>query len=137
MHNSTSTQEWEYPRCNLIYMRELGEGQFGKVLLMKAKVCYACLQCRNGANIISACSLQGIAGFTDTIPVAVKTLSSTDPEVVTKFMEEAELMKKFSHPNIVSLLGKQPAITHDFVTDMVSGSFHFMYVAKAICQAWN
>lgn len=81
--------------------------------------------------------MQGIAGFTDTIPVAVKTLSSTDPEVVTKFMEEAELMKKFSHPNIVSLLGKQPAITHDFVTDMVSGSFHFMYVAKAICQAWN
>ena len=57
--------------------------------------------------IIYACSSQGIAGFTDNIPVAVKTLSSTDPAVVNKFMEEAELMKKFSHPNIVSLLGKQ------------------------------
>lgn len=37
--------------------------------------------------------------------MAVKTLSSRDPEMVAKFMEEAELMKKFSHPNIVSLLG--------------------------------
>ena len=40
------------------------------------------------------------------MPVAVKTLSSRDPELVAKFMEEADLMKKFSHPNIVSLLGK-------------------------------
>ena len=49
---------------------------------------------------------QGIAGYQGYIPVAVKTLSTSDPEVVRKFMEEAELMKKFSHPNIVSLLGK-------------------------------
>ena len=80
--------------------------------------------------------MQGIAGFTDTIPVAVKTLSSTDPEVVTKFMEEAELMKKFSHPNVVSLLGKQLAVLTTLrQIIMVSGSFHFMYVPKAICQA--
>ncbi len=31
-------QNWSYPRSNLTYMRELGEGQFGKVLLMKATV---------------------------------------------------------------------------------------------------
>ena len=31
-------QEWQYPRNRLVYMRELGEGQFGKVLLMKAQV---------------------------------------------------------------------------------------------------
>ena len=37
--------------------------------------------------------------------MAVKTLASRDPVKVTKFMEEAELMKIFSHPNIVSLLG--------------------------------
>ena len=37
--------------------------------------------------------------------MAVKTLTSRDPEVIKKFMEEADLMKKFSHPNIVSLLG--------------------------------
>ena len=33
-----SLQEWEYPRESLVYMKELGEGQFGKVHLMKAKV---------------------------------------------------------------------------------------------------
>ena len=32
-------QNWQYPRNQLVYMRELGEGQFGKVLLMKAQVC--------------------------------------------------------------------------------------------------
>ena len=49
--------------------------------------------------------MQDIAGYSGKIPVAVKTLTSRDPEVIRKFMEEAELMKKFSHPNIVSLLG--------------------------------
>ncbi len=32
------TQQWQYPRSKLTYMRELGEGQFGKVLLMEARV---------------------------------------------------------------------------------------------------
>ena len=50
--------------------------------------------------------MQGIAGYKGKIPVAVKTLSTTSSEVVGKFMEEAELMKKFTHPNIVSLLGE-------------------------------
>lgn len=49
---------------------------------------------------------QGIAGYKGELPVAVKTLSSREPEMVARFMEEAELMKKFSHPNIVSLLGR-------------------------------
>ena len=39
--------------------------------------------------------------------MAVKTLNSKDPDVIQRFKEEAKLMKKFSHPNIVSLLGKQ------------------------------
>ena len=34
----TNVRQWQYPRSNLTYMRELGEGQFGKVLLMEAKV---------------------------------------------------------------------------------------------------
>lgn len=76
--------KWDYPRDKLIYMRELGEGQFGKVLLMRA---------------------QGIAGYNDSVPVAVKTLASTDKQDRLKFLEETELMKKFTHPNIVSLLG--------------------------------
>ena len=31
-------QDWEYDRDELTYLRDIGEGQFGKVLLMKAKV---------------------------------------------------------------------------------------------------
>ena len=38
--------------------------------------------------------------------MAVKTLSSRDPEQLGKFLEEADIMKKFLHPNIVSLLGE-------------------------------
>ena len=100
-------QEWQYPRNQLIYMSELGEGQFGKVLLMKAQVQYP-------SNTLGSCGVErfcmlyqrGIAGVGEDLPVAVKTLASRDPEKVAKFMEEAELMKRFSHPNIVSLLGR-------------------------------
>ena len=53
---------------------------------------------------------QGIAGYEGKIPVAVKTLTSTDHEVVRKFMEEVELMKQFTHPNIVSLLGEYTSL---------------------------
>lgn len=49
--------------------------------------------------------IQGIAGYRGSIPVAVKTLTSQDTTIIQKFLEEAELMKKFSHPNIVSILG--------------------------------
>ena len=31
-------QDWEYNRDELTYLRDIGEGQFGKVLLMRAKV---------------------------------------------------------------------------------------------------
>jgi len=44
--------------------------------------------------------------------VAVKVLNSRDDEDIKTFIEEAELMKRFSHPNIVSLLGKIFTITN-------------------------
>ena len=50
--------------------------------------------------------LQNIAGFKGKIPVAVKTLTSRDPVIINNFRAETELMKKFTHPNIVSLLGE-------------------------------
>lgn len=55
---------------------------------------------------------QNIAGCSGSIPVAVKTLSSRDLNVIQKFMEEVELMKRFTHPNIVGLLGKLDSIQH-------------------------
>ena len=50
--------------------------------------------------------IKDIAGYSGKIPVAVKTLTSRDPVVIKMFYEEADLMKVFSHPNIVSLLGR-------------------------------
>ena len=38
--------------------------------------------------------------------MAVKTLSREKIKDTDKFMQEVDLMKKFSHPNIVSLLGE-------------------------------
>jgi hypothetical protein len=80
--------EWHIPRETLSYMRELGQGEFGKVLLMQGKC---------------------ICGYEGNLPVAVKTLSHEKMKDINKFMEEVHLMKKFTHPHIVSLLGYCPA----------------------------
>ena len=56
-------------------------------------------------NYYAHVTVQGIAGYKGKIPVAVKTLTSRDPSIISKFKEEAGLMRKFVHPNIVSLLG--------------------------------
>ena len=50
--------------------------------------------------------IQNIAGFDGSLPVAVKTLSNTDPTGSRRFLEEIDLMKTFCHPNIISLLGE-------------------------------
>ena len=49
--------------------------------------------------------MQGICGLDESVPVAVKTLSRERMKDIDKFMEEVDLMKQFTHPNIVSLLG--------------------------------
>ena len=38
--------------------------------------------------------------------MAVKALSHEKMKEIDKFMQEVNLMKKFSHPNIVSLIGE-------------------------------
>ncbi|XP_072048964.1 tyrosine kinase receptor Cad96Ca-like [Amphiura filiformis] len=80
------TASLAFPRSKLEIMRELGHGEFGKVLLAKAK------------------GIMGINGETD---VAVKTLkedaSSSDRE---ELLQEVDLMKILEpHPNVVRLLG--------------------------------
>ena len=59
------------------------------------------------------------------MPVAVKTLSSTDPVIVQKFGEEANLMKKFVHPNVVSLLGKSCTLSSMQSTTMQLSLFRY------------
>lgn len=68
--------------------------------------------------------MQDIAGFKGKIPVAVKTLTSRDPEIIDKFREEAELMKKFSHPNIVSLLGEPHVTEYIIMYPLLHGSIY-------------
>ena len=94
-------QDWSYDRSQLTYMREIGEGQFGKVLLMKAKVTTVFTR----SDISTVLFLQDICGIQGPVLVAVKTLTSRDPKDIQRFSEEIDLMKKFIHPNIVSLLG--------------------------------
>lgn len=46
-------QDWEYDRTQLTFLRELGEGQFGKVLLMQAKVSFLA----HVHTVVSVCSV--------------------------------------------------------------------------------
>lgn len=75
----------EYPRNQIVYIRDIGCGAFGRVFVAKA------------ANICP--------GENETL-VAVKVLreeASTDLQ--NDFEREASLMAEFDHPNVVKLLG--------------------------------
>lgn len=79
-----SLDEWEIPREKVVINRTIGEGAFGTVF-------------------------GGECQFTDNGPwqaVAVKTLKvGSTIEEKLDFLSEAEMMKRFSHKNIVELLG--------------------------------
>ncbi|XP_048752685.2 atrial natriuretic peptide receptor 2-like isoform X2 [Ostrea edulis] len=75
--------EWEMPRDKVVLNRKLGEGAFGTVY--------------------------GGEAYQDNelwVAVAVKTLKiGSRVEEKIDFLSEAEIMKRFHHPNIVQLLG--------------------------------
>ncbi|XP_071116852.1 tyrosine-protein kinase transmembrane receptor Ror2-like [Haliotis cracherodii] len=75
----------EYPRNDIIYIRDIGQGAFGRVF--KAKV----------PNLLENedCTLVGVK--------MLKEDASEDLQA--DFEREASLMAEFSHPNIVKLLG--------------------------------
>ncbi|KAM6984691.1 muscle, skeletal receptor tyrosine-protein kinase [Aplochiton taeniatus] len=75
----------EYPRNNIQYVRDIGEGAFGRVFQARAP------------------SLQPEDPFT---MVAVKMLKEeASADMQNDFQREAALMAEFDHPNIVRLLG--------------------------------
>uniref|UniRef100_A0A8C7ICF0 receptor protein-tyrosine kinase n=1 Tax=Oncorhynchus kisutch TaxID=8019 RepID=A0A8C7ICF0_ONCKI len=75
----------EYPRNNIEYVRDIGEGAFGRVFQARAP------------------GLQPIKPFT---MVAVKMLKEeASADMQNDFQREAALMAEFDHPNIVRLLG--------------------------------
>ncbi|XP_052822135.1 uncharacterized protein LOC106880693 isoform X4 [Octopus bimaculoides] len=78
-----SLDGWELPRDNVVLNRKLGAGAFGTVF--------------GGEAFLDDQGWQ---------PVAVKTLKvGSTIEQKLDFLSEAEMMKRFNHPNIVQLLG--------------------------------
>ncbi|CAF89668.1 unnamed protein product, partial [Tetraodon nigroviridis] len=75
----------EYPRNNIQYVRDIGEGAFGRVFQARAP------------------GLLPMESFT---MVAVKMLKEeASADMQNDFQREAALMAQFDHPNIVKLLG--------------------------------
>ncbi|XP_071952075.1 muscle, skeletal receptor tyrosine protein kinase-like isoform X2 [Antedon mediterranea] len=78
-------ETFEYPRNNVVYIKDIGEGAFGRVFQAQAP------------------SL--VHGKKETI-VAVKMLKDdADADTMRYFNREAEVVTRFNHQNIVKLLG--------------------------------
>lgn len=78
-------EQLEYPRNDIIYIRDLGQGAFGRVFKAKAP---------------------GLVPGEDFTMVAVKMLKEEASEdLQDDFEKEACLLAEFEHPNIVKLLG--------------------------------
>ncbi|XP_056322391.1 muscle, skeletal receptor tyrosine-protein kinase [Danio aesculapii] len=75
----------EYPRNNIEYVRDIGEGAFGRVFQARAP------------------GLLPTEPFTMVAVKMLKEEASTDMQ--NDFQREAALMSEFDHPNIVRLLG--------------------------------
>ena len=75
----------EYPRSNIIYVRDLGQGHFGVVVQAEAR---------------------NIEEGREVSVVAIKVLKEgATPQIKKEFFREASLMCAFDHPNILKLLG--------------------------------
>lgn len=78
-------EKLEYPRNDIVYVRSLGQGAFGRVFQAKAP---------------------GLIPNEDDMLVAVKMLKDDASEQMqTDFEREACILAEFDHPNIVKLLG--------------------------------
>ena len=75
----------EYPRDNIVYSCDLGQGHFGVVVQAEAR---------------------GIASDGSQTTVAVKVLKvGASTQIKKEFFREAALMQAFDHPNILKLIG--------------------------------
>lgn len=78
-------EQLEFPRNDIIYIRDLGQGAFGRVFQAKAP---------------------GLVAGEEFTLVAVKMLKDDASEdMQSDFEKEACLLAEFDHPNIVKLLG--------------------------------
>ncbi|KAM9364521.1 inactive tyrosine-protein kinase 7 [Pholidichthys leucotaenia] len=83
-HSHVNNDKLHFPRANLQTITTLGKGEFGEVLLSKAK---------------------GIEDGEEETVVLVKSLQTRDEQLQLNFRREAEMFAKLSHPNVVRLLG--------------------------------
>ncbi|XP_028278487.1 inactive tyrosine-protein kinase 7 isoform X2 [Parambassis ranga] len=83
-HSHVNNDKLHFPRANLQTITTLGKGEFGEVLLSKAK---------------------GIEDGEEETVVLVKSLQTRDEQLQLDFRREAEMFAKLSHPNVVRLLG--------------------------------
>jgi serine/threonine protein kinase len=92
---SDGTSSWELDWDDLLFVKELGTGNFGQVNLM-AMTTHKQSHNRFGRSSGSA------RGELIQELVAVKTL--TDTELSSDFLQEMNMMKQLSHPNLVAML---------------------------------
>ncbi|KAM7409061.1 hypothetical protein PAMA_002664 [Pampus argenteus] len=83
-HSHVNNDKLHFPRANLQTITTLGKGEFGEVLLSKAK---------------------GMEEREEETVVLVKSLQTRDEQLQLDFRREAEMFAKLSHPNVVRLLG--------------------------------
>uniref|UniRef100_A0A8C5H1A2 Protein tyrosine kinase 7 (inactive) n=1 Tax=Gouania willdenowi TaxID=441366 RepID=A0A8C5H1A2_GOUWI len=83
-HSHVSNDKLHFVRTNLQTITTLGKGEFGEVLLSKAK---------------------GIEESEEETVVLVKSLQTRDEQLQLDFRREAEMFAKLSHPSVVRLLG--------------------------------
>ncbi|KAK1904937.1 Inactive tyrosine-protein kinase 7, partial [Dissostichus eleginoides] len=83
-HSHVNNDKLHFPRANLQTITTLGKGEFGEVLLCKAK---------------------GMEESEEETVVLVKSLQSRDEQLQLDFRREAEMFAKLSHANVVRLLG--------------------------------
>uniref|UniRef100_A0A3Q0R4U7 Inactive tyrosine-protein kinase 7 n=1 Tax=Amphilophus citrinellus TaxID=61819 RepID=A0A3Q0R4U7_AMPCI len=83
-HSHVNNDKLHFPRANLQTITTLGKGEFGEVMLSKAK---------------------GIEEGEEETVVLVKSLQTRDEQLQLDFRREAEMFAKLSHPNVVRLLG--------------------------------
>lgn len=78
-------EAYEYPRNDVVYIRDIGQGAFGRVFKARAP---------------------NLTKGEDSTLIAVKMLKEDASEdLQTDFEREASLMAEFNHPNIVKFLG--------------------------------
>uniref|UniRef100_A0A673CGX5 Inactive tyrosine-protein kinase 7 n=1 Tax=Sphaeramia orbicularis TaxID=375764 RepID=A0A673CGX5_9TELE len=83
-HSHVNNDKLHFPRANLQTITTLGKGEFGEVLLSKAK---------------------GVEDSEEETVVLVKSLQSRDEQLQMDFRREADMFAKLSHANVARLLG--------------------------------